>query len=170
MVTFGMARSSQDREDLLRDATAYVSRVLLNVCSGECSTPAFVGFRSLGAASFFFDQDPVYHFNNSGQLRRAFVENQIFRAENGRLVAMRRQRGKIEVAMLRQELTAELQQEFCREVVIRLGALLQALINGEFTIEGQITATREENVVERVKSYLIQFQDIEVAVSAGVND
>ena len=64
-----MAREEADREDLMREATALVQRAEFSA-GGK---PVFVGFRTNGAASVFFDSDPVYQFNSNGELRRAFV-------------------------------------------------------------------------------------------------
>ena len=85
-----MARESHDREDLLRDATAYVSRMQLAVDLGNGTVEVFAGFHSTGAFSLYFNQDPVYHFNRSGELRRAFVDDELIKAEAGSLVGMRR--------------------------------------------------------------------------------
>src|SRR5688572_18570527 len=65
-----MARQEQDREDILREATALVERVELLI--PEFPEPIVAGFRRDGSASFFFGADPVLQFNAQGKLRRAF--------------------------------------------------------------------------------------------------
>ncbi len=64
-----MARHEEEREDLMRDAKALVDRIELVVPGFE--EPVVVGFRTNGAASFYFGQDAVYHFNSQLELRRA---------------------------------------------------------------------------------------------------
>ena len=69
-----MARNEADREDLMREAVALTERV-------ELFVPGFeelitIGFRSNGAMSIFVGQDPVYQFDPSGRLRRAFADRQ----------------------------------------------------------------------------------------------
>jgi hypothetical protein len=98
-----MSRSESDREDLLREATALVERAELQVPGYD--EPIVVGFRRDGSASFFFGADPVYQFNTAGELRRAFVAGLLYKAEHGRLVALRRERSARETALVRHELT-----------------------------------------------------------------
>jgi hypothetical protein len=100
-----MSRSESDREDLLREATALVERVELTIPGyGE---PIVVGFRRDGSASFFFGADPVYQFNAAGELRRAFADGLLYKAEAGRLVSLRRERSATETALIRHELTPD---------------------------------------------------------------
>ena len=78
-----MSRTEQDREDLLREATALIERVELRVSGWSESVVA--GFRRGGQASFFFGADLVYQFNAALQLRRGFHNGQLIKAEDGRL-------------------------------------------------------------------------------------
>ena len=95
-----MAREEADREDLLGDATAFVERIEWRLPSGDPTAQSdppgqivFAGFRADDAVSFYFDADPVYHFNAAGQLRRAFCQGLLLKAE--------RASGGIEPAALR---------------------------------------------------------------------
>src|SRR5213595_680144 len=97
------ARHESDREDLLREATALVERIELQIAGFD--QPIVCGFRRDGSASFFFGPDPVYQFNTDCQIRRAFVGGKILKAEAGRLVALSRVRAASEVSLLRHELT-----------------------------------------------------------------
>jgi len=164
-----MARSAQDREDLLRDATAYVSRVQLRFATAERQQIVFAGFRASGAASLFFDQDPVYHFNVSGQLRRAFVDDLLIKAEHGRLIQWQRQQREQEVAMLRKELNDEHQQDFCTAVLTRFSSLQQALASGNYTVDGQINAAPDEDLISHLQTFLQHFTTVEIASSPRVN-
>ncbi len=69
--------------------------------------PIVVGFRQDGSASFFFGPDPVYQFNAANELRRAFVNDLLYKAEAGRLVSLRRERSATETALVRHELTPD---------------------------------------------------------------
>ncbi len=163
-----MARESQDREDLLRDATAFATRVQLQVSWGGLSSVVFAGFRAVGAVSFYFDQDPVYHFNTTGQLRRAFVDGYLIKAEAGRLVRLHRQHSASETAMIRYEMTVEEQETFCREVRHQLQELLRAMTEGKYEMEGQVAADENEDAVDLLRAYLEQLGEILVADSPRV--
>ncbi len=163
-----MAREAHDREDLLRDATAFGSRVQLKVPSDGGLIEVFAGFRSNGAASFYFDQDPVYHFNQVGELRRAFVNGLLIKAETAQLVAMQRSREEGEVAMVARVLTDQQQVEFCLRALRQLGELREALHQGRATIEGSIIGEPDEDVVDRVVKYLDELREIKIATSPRV--
>ncbi|QEG01255.1 hypothetical protein Mal15_53310 [Stieleria maiorica] len=79
-----MAKQTEDREDLLRDGTAMTVRGRLWVGNAE----VVIGFRSQGQLSLYWDQDPVFQFDESGRLRRAFVDACRLKAQNGRLVRL----------------------------------------------------------------------------------
>lgn len=122
-----MAQHEQDREDLLREATALVQRVELRV--EGFAEPVIVGFRRGGEASAYFGADPVYQFNSRNELRRAFVGGRKIKAEAGGLVELERRRVAGRVEMLRHELddarTHTLLAE-SREQLQRLAAQLDA--------------------------------------------
>ena len=163
-----MARKSQDREDLLRDAKAFTTRLQLKVSWGEKSGIVFFGIRVGDAVSFYFDQDPVYHFNAAGKLRRAFVDGYLVKAEAGQLVRLHRQHKANETVMLRDEMTFGEQQIFCASVKQRLGKLLSVLVDGQYALEGQVAAAENQNVVDALKDSLESFSEICVADSPRV--
>ena len=163
-----MASQSQDRENLLRDATAFATRVQLLVSWGDRSEVVFAGFRAGGAASFYFDQDPVYHFNTAGQLRRAYVDDFLVKAEAGQLVRLRRQRSKNESVMIRDEMTTDQQQTFCQKAFQQFQELLQVILDERFVLEGQVAATESEQPLDHLTAYLKQLGEIEIADSPGV--
>ena len=147
-----MARQTSDREDLLREATALVERVELNI-------PTFpdaivVGFRRDGAASFFFGADPVYQFNARKELRRAFVGGLLLKAERGRLITLRRERTASEVALVRGEPTGERQVEVLQKMQAAMASLRDALHLATFTLIGQSPA--ETDVVLRIRAWLAE--------------
>ena len=85
-----MARDERDREDLLNEATALTQRVELRIPS--VSQTVFIGFRREGAASIYWGQDEVHHFNGSNELRRGFLTGRLVKAERGRLCWLDRNR------------------------------------------------------------------------------
>src|SRR5687767_9752074 len=97
-----MARQESDREDIMREATALVQRAEFRL-TGE-SEPVVFGLRREGAASFFFGQDPVFHFNSRYELRRAYVGGELIKAEQGKAVRLRRVRTDSEVQLQRCQL------------------------------------------------------------------
>jgi len=123
-----MARNELDREDLLREATALVCRCELQISSE--ADPIVIGFRSQGAASFYFGGDTNYQFNSLGELRRAHVGPHLYRAEKGRLIRLFRERTSSATSLVRHELTSAELDQFLAQASHRLGQLLTALNSG----------------------------------------
>ena len=78
-----MAKDTEDREDLLRDGTQFPRRLELELFEQALQvddahvTTVFCGFRENGAFSVYWGQDTVIQFNTSGELRRAFWQDQM---------------------------------------------------------------------------------------------
>ncbi len=127
-----MARSEIDREDLMREATAYKRRCLVSLVG--CEERLFVGFRDSGALSLYFDDDPVYQFDLDGRLRRAFVDGKPLRSERDTLAQLTRQRSERSSQLLRHDLSAA---ELCRfrvELVKRLQSVSDTLERGDWEL------------------------------------
>lgn len=105
-----MAREEHARENLIAEATALVERVELLVAG--LPEPVVAGFRPNGSVSLFFADDPVYQFNSRGELRRAFVAGRLYKADNGRLVEMTRNRQAGRVELESRELSMAASMEF----------------------------------------------------------
>ena len=163
-----MARQPQDREDLLRDATAYPTRLQLRCSLGGKECIVFVGFRENGAASLYYDQDPVYHFNASAQLRRAFVDGKLLKAERRRLVALLRQEQDDEIALLRKELSHDEQQLVCDLMQQHLSTLHNILQTGEYQIEGQVQMGQGDEAFDRLLKLLEDLNEIQIAIAPHV--
>src|SRR5437660_8131008 len=116
-----MSRRESDREDLLREATALVARAELNVAGFDA--PIVVGFRRDGAASFYFGAERVYQFNTARELRRAFIGGLLYKAEQGRLVSLTRERSEAAVSLFR----VELDDKEAAGIVARLREQLRSL-------------------------------------------
>ncbi len=160
-----MARQEQDREDLLAEAKALVERVSLRIDGTDEET--VVGFRRDGSASLFFGAMRVYQFTSQGQLRRAFVDDLLYKAEGGRLVALRRQRTDKAVELVRHDLEDDAAEGFMEEMRQHLEKLRRALTAGRFSLVGQVPET--SNVVDRVREWLERFGgEISIARSPRV--
>lgn len=149
-----MAREEEDREDLLREATALVERVELAVAGA--AEHVVVGFRRDGQASVFFGADPALHFNSRNELRRAYVQGRLLKAERGRLVSLARQRAEKEVALVRHEFDAAETAALLDDVAARLRQLRGALEGAECSVVGQVPA--EGDVVMRVRAWLASIE------------
>jgi hypothetical protein len=149
-----MSRQNHDREDLLAEATALVERISLRVAGSN--DEVLIGFRRDHAASIFFGQDRVFQFTSRGELRRAFV-GQLFKAERGQLVSLRKERTEQAVEMRRHVLSPAETQEFLASMHADLQTLRQALASGNFAVLGQVPA--EVDLLRRAKGWLDGFAD-----------
>ncbi len=145
-----MARQESDREDLLAEAKALVERAGLRIAGRD--DDVVVGFRRDSSASFYFGADRVYHFNSQAQLRRAFVDGLLFKADKGQLVSLRRERHERVVELVRRVLDPAATQSFLADVRRHLEALGDALAAGSFNVVGQIP--EQADIVGRVRRWL----------------
>jgi hypothetical protein len=148
-----MARQEQDREDLLAQATALVERASLRVKGRD--EEIIVGFRRDGGASFYFGAARAYQFSSDGPLRRAFVGELLFKAEAGKLVALRRRRTEHAVELVRDDLDAEATRAFLDEMQSHLGQLHRAIVADGLTLVAQIPSAAD--VLGRIRAWLHQF-------------
>lgn len=98
-----MALNEQDREDLMREATAYYPRAEISV-EHELE-PVFWGQKKNGHYSFYFGGDPVYQFDQHGCLRRAFLDGFLYRTQGETLARLNRERNANESILSRKDLT-----------------------------------------------------------------
>jgi hypothetical protein len=145
-----MARHESDREDLLRDATAFAQRVLLKIPHG--TQTVFAGFRKGGGVSIYFGSDPVYHFNQAGELRRAYCESKLLKAERGALAMLDRQRPGGQVLLVRHDLTAAETEKFKRQALSDLQSLHHALLNGQAQVLGRVP--QDTDLIQRLTDWL----------------
>jgi hypothetical protein len=133
-----MARQEHEREDLFAEATALVRRVELTV-PGEAG-PIVIGVRRDGCLSFYFDADHAYHFNTCHELRRAYLDDRLIKAEGGQLIALRRKRGDGEVQLLASALSPIEEATVLSELTRRTNALQAAIVANKVTILRQSPA------------------------------
>jgi hypothetical protein len=145
-----MARSEQDREDLLAEARALVERCELR-CSGF-EDNVVVGFRRDGCASVYVGQDRAYHFNTRRQLRRAYDGGRLIKADRGRLVSLVRHRTAHQVQLVRHELSQLETIAFLDRAWLDLQTLAKALADADFDLVGCVPT--DADVVARAGQWL----------------
>jgi hypothetical protein len=153
----GMARDESSREDLLREATALVERIELvprgvPESTAETDMHVVAGFRSNGAMSVFFGDDPVYQFNAAGELRRAYREGKLYKAVGGQLVSLQRMRQKNEVQLVRHNFTSEEQAVFLKRMVDDMLAFSKLLDTDALEVVGQVPANSD--LLSRTRCWL----------------
>ncbi|QDU94676.1 hypothetical protein [Lignipirellula cremea] len=151
-----MARQEEDREDILREATALVQRIELRL-PGDSEEPVVAGFRTSGAICFYFGADPVYQFNSQGELRRGYRGGLLIKAERGKLYTLRRERTDGQVVLHRSELSAAATDELGWTMRALLGQLRDDLQAGRCTITGQVPP--DQDVAALVQVWLDENAD-----------
>jgi hypothetical protein len=123
-----------ESEDRMRELVALVERIELRL-PGQQSVVA--GFRRNGALSLYFGEDPVYQFDETARLRRAYVGGRLFRTQGDGLAALTRARSGTETALLRHDLVRAELAEFRTQMLMRVRALRDALAQGKFEVVDQ---------------------------------
>ena len=145
-----MARQQTDREDLLTEATALVERI--EIRAEGFSEPIVMGFRRDGSWSVFFGASPVYQFNSQKELRRAYADDLLYKAEQGHVVSFRRERGEQQSALVRHELTGQETAEFLARASSDLHQLHAALSDARYEEIGRVPI--DADVVGRSQQFL----------------
>jgi hypothetical protein len=148
-----MAEREQHREDLLAEATALAQRISLQLPGDREAT--IIGFRRDESASFYFGAVRAYHFTSTGELRRAFVGERLYKAQRGNLVAMRRRRKANVVELVSRALGTDEERRFVDETRSHLDRLKQALASGSLAVVGQVP--KQADVLGRVRDWLARF-------------
>jgi hypothetical protein len=160
-----MASQPHDRENLLRDARALVPRAMLRATLNGREVDVFVGFRG-DSLSLYFGGDPVYHFNDRGELRRAYVNGRLIKAEHGRLVTLQRKRSDKETALERQAGGEESDRRLLAKLSEMLDELVAEMIAGRINLIGQVPEGGD--AAARLGAWLTQHAIPTVAASPRV--
>jgi hypothetical protein len=160
-----MARNEHHREDLNREATALAERIEI---APRDSTQSHIaaGFRTDGSLSVYFGDDPVYQFNSSGELRRAFCNSLLVKAVAGRLATLRRVRQPHETELRRHDLSHAEEAEFLRQLTADMNRFRALLESGDYRVVGQFP--QDADIVGRVRQWLKNHRDWHVAKSPRV--
>jgi hypothetical protein len=161
-----MARQESDREDLLREATALVERIELAPPNASEADHIVAGFRREGALSVYFGADPAYHFNPAGELRRAYVDGLLYKAQDGRLVSLERLRTDEEVQLLSRQLSGDQQRSILDAMTHQLSELARQIEASELRVVGQVP--EDADVLGRVARWLQSHDQITVAALPNV--
>lgn len=134
----------------MREAVALVERAELRIAN--VSEPVVVGFRANGCASVYFGPDPAYHFNSARELRRAYVASELWKAEDGRLVVLRRERTGAQVELRSRTLSEMEQQAALQRIGAQLRSLCVALSKDDrYTL---VAGVPSEQAVARAREWL----------------
>jgi hypothetical protein len=151
-----MARQESDREDLLGEAVALVERIELAVHDEPASV--VIGFRVNGAVSIYFGAAPVYQFNTSLQLRRAFSAEGPIKSEHGRLIQLVRNRTSECTELSSIPLSKSAQTDFLMAARERLHALCTAIADGKYQVIGVVPAYQP--VLTRAQAWLCELPSV----------
>ncbi|WP_182866798.1 hypothetical protein [Stieleria mannarensis] len=158
-----MAKQTEDREDLLRDGTAMTVRGRLSVGDAE----VVIGFRSRGQLSLYWNQDPVFQFDESGRLRRVFFDACRLKAQNGRLVRLRQPRPSEDPPVSRLQLVTEPVSDADQAAILQrlaealqqIDAVLEQAESGDGRIDLRIVGTSAADFAGRVRQWIEQWKE-----------
>ncbi|MCH7987729.1 MAG: hypothetical protein IID46_01115 [Planctomycetes bacterium] len=122
----------------MAEATALRRRVELQVL-GEAES-VIAGFRDEGRVSIYFGPDPVYHFDEHGRLRRAFVAGKLYRTGGTTLARLTRERTDETTTLVRHDLSEAELQDFLSAMQSRLQTLQEMIETQQITIVRQVPA------------------------------
>ena len=150
-----MAKEAHDREDLLREATAYDLR--LEIRTDWHEETIFLGMRASDLLSIYVGQDTVYQFNSQQQLRRAFWQGRMLATYQHQLCWLDRPvGGRVRITRTPLE-SAELAQ-FVDLAESTMGQLEATLIAGTYDVEGQFPEEGKLDVAAEIKGWLSRWQ------------
>lgn len=155
-----MARVEADREDLFAEAVVLTRRLEAKrttpSTSGE-SDWLVAGIRESGAVSIYLGPDCVYHWDDAGRLRRAYLAGDLYRTQGMTLSRLRRERSDIETALVRHDLSASELVAFQSAMHLVLGRLMSSLGRSDWTIVRQIPSDDARllpDILARIRSAL----------------
>ena len=131
-----MARNEQDREDLMKEATALVRRMEFSVNQQE--ETIFAGYKRNGSLSIYLHPDLVYHFDDQCRLRRAFIAPYLYRTEGDSLTRLERVRTETTSQLAAVKLRPENLSLFQKEMIDHLEKLKIAFTANQVNIHQQI--------------------------------
>jgi len=138
-----LAKQEVDREDILREATALVNRVELEVSGRAVGDHIVFGFRECGSLAVYFGGEPVYQFNANQALRRAYHQGCLLKAVDCLLVSMRRERQDDKLQLLSTSWDEEKTREFIGQVRRDMMQLAEAITAGEAQVKGFVAAEQQ---------------------------
>jgi hypothetical protein len=125
----------------------------------------FIGFRG-DSLSLYFGEDPVFHFNVHGQLRRAFIGDELIKAERGRLIGLVRERSPVEVTFRSRQFDVQAEATVVADLDRRLQHLRASLAAGDLSVRGQVPP--DGDALERLRWWLDAHPTVTIAASPRV--
>ena len=122
------------------------------------------GFRG-DSLSLYFGEDPVFHFNAAGELRRAFIDGRLVKADRGRLVFMEREQTD-QATILQHTASAGDEEAVTRELAARLRRCEAAMTALQFTLLGESPVGGDG--VSRLLQWLRERRELVLAQSPHV--
>lgn len=117
-----MALQRHEREDLLAEATALPTRGTWRIGPDD----VFIGWRDGGAASIYWNSEPVLQLDSAGRIRRCYWRGERLAAVAGQLVWLRSTAGS-RVQLQRVPLSDNECQQLLNEFASRISALTDVL-------------------------------------------
>lgn len=167
-----MAKQQQDKEDILREATALVNRIELKIPENSSwEDSVFVGFRRDQSISFFFGGEPVYQFNIRNQFRRGYDRGVLLKAEHGQLVQLRQERENGKLVLLRRVWEKTETTEYLESVRFNLAALRDLVRRNLVEIVGAVVETgTPEELLQQITHWIDRHMDsMEIASVPNVS-
>lgn len=124
-----MARHEADREDLFTEAAGLV-RKLEGILHSNSASVILAGFRVDAVLVVYFGSDPMFQWDESGRLRRAYADGRLYRAQGSTLARLTRSRSDEATTLLRHDLTPEELAAFRARLLGRIEPLATALETG----------------------------------------
>jgi hypothetical protein len=152
-----------DREDLLREATALRVRAEFRIPSRTETVVA--GRRDNGGWSTYFGQDPCYHFDADGRLRRAYVRGRLYRTQETTLAELQRVRSDTATQLLRRDLEPTELNDFLNDMRDQLTNLRNALQTEIATLQ---TVPANADVAIPLTSFLSRVLDVRPALAPPI--
>ena len=160
-----MARRVESKENLLRDARALTPRVLLRISLDSGDVELLAGFRG-SSLSLYFGEDPVYHFNAAGELRRAFITGRLVKADQGQLAFLDRCQTDEQTTLQLAARGGAMQAAAIAELEHRLRQCAAAIAETRYQLLGQFPESSD--AVARLTDWLDNVHSLAVASSAGI--
>lgn len=161
-----MTRQESDREDLIKEATAYRTRAEFAVQSAQT---VFVGIRRDEVMAIYFDQDPMYQFDANGRIRRALVDGVLFRAQGETLSRLSRQRREQETVLERTDLSSDELTAFLDTMDDAIHSFVNEIDNGSAVIQRAVPSDTETDIPERVKQQLLNVLSTSPRIAPPIN-
>jgi hypothetical protein len=105
----------------------------------------------------YFGEDPAWHFNAAGELRRAYCDGRLYKAEGGCLASLERRREGGQVVLARHDLGHGETQALLGELGRLVGGLRQALATNCAVRLRQVPA--EPDIAARLQAALAALPD-----------